>query len=185
MVLFHNPGEYRSITVRLAPGVALPPAVRTTWERYFPRHLFAPFQLEERVASFYEREQTQLAIVRLAALTALAIGCLGLYGLVAFIAQRRAREIGIRKVFGARPWQIMASFVGEFAGLLAVAFMVAAPLTGWLMQRWLDQFATHISLRPWLFGVGLAGTATLTLLTIGYRTLRAAWAPPARALRAK
>ena len=185
MVLFHNPGEYRSITVQLAPGTALPPAVRTTWERYFPRHIFAPFQLEERVASFYEREQTQLAIVRLAALTALAIGCLGLYGLVAFIAQRRAREIGIRKVFGARPWQIMASFVGEFVGLLAVAFVVAAPLTGWLMQRWLDQFATHISLQPWLFGVGLAGTATLTLLTIGYRTLRVALVPPARALRAK
>jgi putative ABC transport system permease protein len=53
------------------------------------------------------------------------------------------------------------------------------------MQRWLDQFATHISLQPWLFGVGLAGTATLTLLTIGYRTLRAALAPAAPALRAK
>jgi putative ABC transport system permease protein len=185
MVLFHNPSEYRSITVQLAPGAALPPAVRTTWERYFPRHLFTPFRLDERVASFYEREQAQLAIVRLAALTAIAIGCLGLYGLVAFIAQRRAREIGIRKVFGARPWQIMASFVGEFAGLLAVAFVVAAPLTGWLMQRWLEQFATHISLQPWLFGVGLAGTATLTLLTIGYRTLRAALAPAAPALRAK
>jgi cell division protein FtsX len=185
MVLFHNPSEYRSITVQLAPGAALPPAVRTTWERYFPRYLFAPFRLDERVASFYEREQTQLAIVRLAALTAIAIGCLGLYGLVAFITQRRAREIGIRKVLGARPWQIMASFVGEFAGLLAVAFVVAAPLTGWLMQRWLDQFATHISLQPWLFGVGLAGTTMLTLLTIGYRTLRAALAPPARALRAK
>jgi cell division protein FtsX len=185
MVLFHNPGEYASITVQLAPGVALPPAVRTIWDRYFPRHLFTPFRLDERVASFYESERQQLAIVRLAALAAIAIGCLGLYGLVAFMTQRRAREIGIRKVLGARPWQIMASFVGEFAGLLVLAFAVAAPLAGWLMQRWLGQFATHISLQPWLFGVGLAGTAALTLLTIGYCSLRAALAPPARALRAK
>lgn len=137
------------------------------------------------MASFYEHERAQLAIVRLAALTAIAIGCLGLYGLVAFITQRRAREIGIRRVLGARPWRLMASLVGEFAGLLLLAFGLAAPLAGWLMQRWLGQFATHISLQPWLFGVGLAGTAALTLLTIGYRSLRAVLVPPAQALRAK
>jgi len=185
MVLFHNAGENRAFTVQLAPSAALPPAVRTAWERYFPQYLFTSFRLDERVASFYERERTQLAIVRLAALTALAIGSLGLYGLVAFITQRRAREIGIRRVLGARPWQLMASLVGEFAVLLLLAFALAAPLAGGLMQRWLGQFATHISLQPWLFGVGLAGTAGLTLLTIGYRSLRAALAPPARALRAK
>jgi putative ABC transport system permease protein len=187
LVLYTNRNEYRALALRLAPdlGGVVPPAVRAIWHRYYPNQLFSSTRLDEAVAGFYERERQQLAIVRLAALTAIAVGCLGLYGLIAFLAQRRAREIGIRKVFGARPWQIMASFVGEFAGLLVVAFLVAAPLAGWLMQRWLAQFDTHIGLSPWLFGAGLAGTAALTLLTIGYLTLRAALAPPAPALRAK
>jgi hypothetical protein len=186
-VLYSSRGEYETLALRLAPsaGDSLPPAVRAIWHRYYPQHLFSVTRLDDVLTGFYGRERQQLALVRLAAGTAIAIGCLGLYGLLAFLVQRRAREIGIRKVFGARPGQIVASFGGEFLGLLLVSFGVAAPLTSWLMQQWLGQFETHIRLSPWLFGAGLAGTALVMLLTIGYLTLRAALAPPAPALRAK
>ncbi|MGI4875619.1 MAG: FtsX-like permease family protein [Janthinobacterium lividum] len=186
-ILYTSRGEYNTLALRLAPGVgdSLPPAVRTLWHKYYPNHLFSATRLADVEAGFYGRERQQLALVRLAAGAAIAIGGLGLYGLLAFLVQRRAREIGIRKVFGARPWQIMAAFGGEFAGLLLVSFGVAAPPTGWLMQRWLGQFDTHISLSPWLFGAGLGGTALVLALTIGYLTLRAALAPPAPALRAR
>ena len=186
-VLYTSRGEYRTLALHLAPALAdsLPPAVRTIWNRYYPHQLFSVTRLTTVETDFYGRERQQLALVRLAAGTAIAIGCLGLYGLLAFLTQRRAREIGIRKVFGARPGQILASFGGEFLGLLLVSFVVAAPLTGWLMQRWLGQFETHIRLSPGLFGAGLGSTALVMLLTIGYLTLRAALAPPGPALRAK
>lgn len=186
-ILYTSRGEYNALALHLAPirGDSPPPAVRAIWNRYYPNQLFSVTRLTTVEADFYGRERQQLAIVRLAAGTAIAIGCLGLYGLLAFLVQRRAREIGIRKVFGARPGQIMASFGGEFLGLLLVSFAVAAPLTGWLMQRWLGQFDTHISLSPWLFGAGLGGTALVLALTIGSLTLRAALAPPGPALRAK
>jgi putative ABC transport system permease protein len=186
-ILYTNRGEYRALALRLDPstGDSLPPAVHAIWNRYYPNQLFSATRLEDVEEGFYGRERQQLALVRMAAGTAIAIGCLGLYGLLAFLVQRRAREIGIRKVFGARPGQIMAAFAGEFAGLLAVSFGVAAPLTGWLMQQWLGQFNSHIRLSPWLFGAGLGSTALVMALTIGYLTLRAALAPPAPALRAK
>jgi putative ABC transport system permease protein len=186
-VLYTSRGEYNTLALRLAPnlGDSLPPAVRAIWHRYYPHQLFRVEHLADVEVGFYGRERQQLAIVRLAAGTAIAIGCLGLYGLLAFLVQRRAREIGIRKVFGARPWQIMAAFGGEFLGLLAVSFMVAAPLTGWLMQQWLGQFAMHIRLSPLLFAAGLGSTALVLGLTVGYLALRAALAPPAPALRAK
>jgi putative ABC transport system permease protein len=186
-ILYTSRGEYRALALRLAPGAgdSLPSAVRAIWSRYYPNQLFSATRLEDVEEGFYGRERQQLALVRLAAGTAIAIGCLGLYGLLAFLVQRRAREIGIRKVFGARPGQIMAAFAGEFTGLLLVSFGVAAPLTGWLMQRWLEQFDSHIRLSPWLFGAGLGSTAFVMALTIGYLTLRAALAPPAPALRAK
>jgi len=186
-VLYSSRGEYHTLALRLAPsaGDSLPPAVRRIWNHYYPNQLFSVDRLATIEADFYGRERQQLAIVRLAGGTAVAIGCLGLYGLLAFLVQRRAREIGIRKVFGARPGQIMVLFGAEFGGLLLVAFGLAAPLTGWLMQRWLAQFETHISLSPWLFGAALASTALVVALTIGYLTLRAALAPPGPALRAK
>jgi len=186
-ILYTNRGEYRALALRLDPsaGDSLPPAVRAIWNRYYPSQLFSATRLEDVEEDFYGRERQQLTLVRLAAGTAIAIGCLGLYGLLAFLVQRRAREIGIRKVFGARPGQIIVAFAGEFAGLLLVSFAVAAPLTGWLMQRWLGQFDSHIGLSPWLFGAGLGSTALVMALTIGYLTLRAALAPPAPALRAK
>ncbi len=186
-ILYTNRGEYQALALHLAPsaGNSLPPAVRALWHRYYPNQLFSNKRLENVLNGFYGRERQQLALVRLAASAAIAIGCLGLYGLLAFLVQRRAREIGIRKVFGARPGQIMAAFAGEFAGLLAVSFGVAAPLTDWLMQQWLGQFNSHIRLSLWLFGAGLGSTAFVMALTIGYLTLRAALAPPAPALRAK
>jgi cell division protein FtsX len=186
-ILYTNRGEYRTLALRLAPdrGDSLPPAVRTLWNRYYPHELFSVKRLAAVEADFYGRERQQLALVRLAASVAIAIGCLGLYGLLAFLVQRRAREIGIRKVFGARPWQIMTAFGTEFLGLLAVSCIVAAPLAGWLMQRWLAQFATHIRLSPGLFLTGLGSTALVLALAIGYLALRAALAPPGSALRTK
>ncbi len=187
MILYTNQVEYQSLALRLASGTGHSPlpAVRAIWHRYYPHQLFSVRRLEDVEAAFYRRERRQLAFLRLASGAAIAIGCLGLYGLLAFLVQRRAREIGIRKVVGARPGHIIAAFAGEFAGLLAVAFGVAAPLTGWLMQQWLGQFSAHIRLSPWLFEAGLGCTALVMVLTTGYLTLRAALAPPGPALRAK
>ena len=186
-ILYSNRGEYNALALRLAPGRAdsLPPAVRAIWQRYYPHQLFRVTRLAAVETGFYGRERQQLALVRLAAGAAIAIGSLGLYGLLAFLTRRRAREMAVRRVFGARPWQLMAAFGGEFLGLLAASFAVAAPLTGWLMQRWLGQFNTHISLSPWLFGAGLGATALGLALPIGSLTWRAAVAPPGPALRAK
>jgi ABC-type antimicrobial peptide transport system permease subunit len=116
---------------------------------------------------------------------AVGIGCLGLYGLISFIAAQKEKEIGVRKVLGATTQQIMSIFSREFTTMVIIAFVLAAPLSAYVMSLWLENFAYRVPLGWTMFASGIIVTMVIAFLTIGYKSLRAAAANPVEALRSE
>lgn len=158
-------------------------ALRVIGERFDPDHPFEFNSLDVRLADFYTSERQVRSVIGAAALLAILIACLGLFGLAAFMAERRTKEIGIRKVLGATVGQIVRLLTGEFAWLVGIAFVVASPLAYLAIRWWLQDFAYRapVSLSVFL----LAGGASLLLavLTVSYQSIRAALADPVKSLR--
>jgi ABC-type antimicrobial peptide transport system permease subunit len=156
--------------------------LETAWTAAFPEYVFEYKFLDESIANFYESEQVFSVVVQSFAGVAIVIGCLGLMGLVSFMAEGKTKEIGVRKVLGASVWQILSMFGLEFMKLLSIAFVLAAPVAYIVMSGWLEEFAYRISIGPGVFAGAIGLTMTIALLTVGYRAIRAATANPADAL---
>ncbi|HST36056.1 MAG TPA: ABC transporter permease [Allosphingosinicella sp.] len=178
---------------RLQPGWLLirysgaPAAVRErierVWKRIAPDAPFEAAFADDQVRELYAPEAARAQIFAAFALLAVVIGCLGLYGLAAFTAERRTKEIGIRKVLGARTRDIVRLLVWQFGRLVLVANVIAWPVAWWTMRGWLDGFDLRIALGP-LFFVG-AGALALAIAvgTVAGHALRVARAHPIHALR--
>lgn len=179
--------EYNTYAVKLNMNNirTVMPALERTWNSAFPDKLYEYQFLDESIASFYEMEAIMLKLVRAFSFIALFVGCLGLYGLVAFMVANKTKEIGIRKVLGSSIAGILWIFGKEFARLIIIAFFIAAPITGVLMDRWLRNFKFHITPGPWLFLLGLLIIVVLAACTIGYQSVRAALANPVKSLRSE
>jgi ABC-type antimicrobial peptide transport system permease subunit len=116
---------------------------------------------------------------------AILISCLGLFGLAAFTAQRRQKEIGIRKVVGASVGRIAVMLSTEFLRLVIIAIVIAFPLSWWAMSEWLQGFAYRIDIGAIVFLEAAIGVTLITVLTIGYQAIRAALANPVKTLRSE
>jgi putative ABC transport system permease protein len=114
---------------------------------------------------------------------AIFIACLGLFGLINYAAQQRIREIGIRKVLGARVSQIVAMLSKEYLGLVSIAMLIGFPVAWWAMQRWLESFAYRIQIHWWIFLVAGFTTLAIALITVGLQAIKAALANPATSLK--
>lgn len=180
----HRAYNYGALHTTDQFGPAQERAVRRIWAGYFPQYVFDSYWLDKRISLFYKYEQRQLQLIGFAAGIALIIGCVGLYGLIAFLTSRRARELAIRRTLGATTTELVWLLGQEFLVLLVMAFVVATPVANELMNRWLAPFAHHIELSADLFLLSFGLIALVTLVTVGYRTLRAALTNPAWALRA-
>lgn len=154
------------------------------WSVTFPNAVFTYEFVDDHIARFYEQDYITLRMVEVFTLIAVFIGCLGLYGLAAFMAANRTREIGVRKVLGAGLHQILWLFGKEFTRLLLLAFLVAAPLGWYAATRYLEQFKYHITPGPAIFLLTLAGTGLVAVCTVGYLSVRASLANPVKSLRA-
>ena len=157
--------------------------LRSVGERFDPDHPFEYNFLDERLADFYASERRVRRIFSAAAALAILIACMGLFGLAAYAAERRTKEIGIRKVLGATAAGLVGLMTTDFARLVGVAFVLAAPLSYLAMHFWLQDFAYRTSI-GWitLFGAG-AIALLLATVTVGYHALRAATADPVESLR--
>ncbi|HTE30161.1 MAG TPA: ABC transporter permease [Chryseolinea sp.] len=159
--------------------------IESVWKEIYPEGIYNAIFMEDSLAKNYALEQLVFkGFTAFSALT-IIIGCLGLFGLLSFVTLRKTKEVGIRKVLGSSEWQIMGLFGKEFAVLVVVAFSLATPLCYYWMDQWLSDFAYHINLSWWMFGVGLLITLVIALCTISYHTLRAAMANPVEALRSE
>lgn len=157
--------------------------IETCWNAAFPDFLYSYQFLDERVVRFYQEEQKTAQLFRVFSGTTIFIGCLGLLGLVSFMAARRTKEVGVRKVLGASVGNILMLFGKEFALLILIAFAVAAPAAYYVMNGWLQDFAYRIQVGAGVFALALGITALIAALTVGYKALRAALANPVESLR--
>jgi predicted permease len=155
------------------------------WKELYPDEEFKYTFLDESIAGFYEAEQRSAKLVSTATGIAIFISCLGLFGLAAYTAQTRTKEIGIRKVLGASISGIVALLSKDFLKLVLIANGIAWPLAWWGANKWLEEFAYQINVSPWLF-IGSGVVALLiALLTVSYQSIKAALMNPVKSLRSE
>ena len=177
-----NYGSY-AVKINMKNIRTILPALEKKWSSMNPGKIYEYQFLDERIAEFYETEETMLKLIRAFSLIAILIGCLGLYGLVSFMAAQKTKEIGIRKVLGSSVTEILWIFGKEFSILIVAAFVVAAPVAWWLMNAWLRDFKYHIQIGPLIFILAIGITMAIAMCTVGWQSLRAALANPVKSLR--
>jgi putative ABC transport system permease protein len=157
--------------------------VQALYQSYNPGYQFDYKFLDEDYQAQYVAEQRVALLSRYFAGITIVISCLGLFGLAAFTAERRRKEIGIRKVLGASDFRIIYLLSGDFTKLVLAAIVIALPVAFVIAKYWLDSFVYRISLEPWyFFSAGLAALL-ITWLTIGVQAVKAATTNPIKSLK--
>ena len=174
-----------AVKVDMADMKATLSAMKNVWAKVYPENVYKYDFVDDRIAKFYERDRVILNLVQVFAGIAIVIGCLGLYGLVSFMAAQKTREVGIRKVLGASVQSIVWLFGKEFTRLLLVAFVVAAPLGWWVMNNWLENFPYRINIGAGIFMLTVLVNMSVVALTVGYKSVKAALSNPAQSLRSQ
>jgi len=149
----------------------------------YPYYIYDLNFLDERIESFYHTELIISQLFKVFAFLAIFISCLGLYGLVSFMAMQKTKEVGIRKVLGASVQSIVYMFSKEWTVLLGAAFLISAPLGYYFMHQWLNGFYYHVSLGLGVFVSAMGFSVIITWVTVGYKAIRAAIANPVDSLR--
>jgi len=183
--LIYRPDVFYMASVKIQPanmGKTIA-AIDKSWSGLFPEYVFGYEFLDDHIAAWYRQEQKEYTAFKLFSGIAILIGCLGLYGLVAFAAAQRIKEVGIRKVLGASLTDIVVLFSKEFVVLIAVAFVIAAPVSYYVMHNWLQSFAYQISIGANIFVVAILTSFVIAAITIAYQALKAAVANPVKSLR--
>jgi len=157
--------------------------LRDTWNRFMPGQPFEYSFLDERFNNVYRAEQKIGEIFGSFAVLAIFVGCLGLFGLAAFVAEQRTKEIGIRKVLGASISSIITLLSKEFAILVGIANLIAWPAAYFIMKKWLEDFAYKTALSPWTFLAAGMAALLIALITIGYQSIKAALANPVNSIK--
>jgi putative ABC transport system permease protein len=139
--------------------------------------------LDDEINRRYWAEQTMGTMANYATFITIFISCLGLLGLASYVAERRTKEVGIRKVLGATMSGIVGLLSREFVILVAIAAMVASPAGYFVMDKWLQHFAYHIDIGIWTFLLAAGIALIITIVTVSYQAIRAALANPVDALR--
>jgi putative ABC transport system permease protein len=159
--------------------------IEKTWNATYPEYVYSFQFLDDKIAGFYEQENQLSQLYKIFAGIAIFISCLGLYGLVSFMAVQRTKEIGIRKVLGASAGSIIYLFSKEFILLIVVAFAIAGPLGYYFMHEWLNNFSFRITIGAGVFVITVAASIAIAWLTVGFQAIKAALANPIKSLRAE
>ncbi|MCE6991405.1 FtsX-like permease family protein [Dyadobacter sp. CY323] len=185
VTIVHDLGHTTMAVLTLSPAhpQTTSKAIEKVWDEIMPHQVYKADHLDELLGSFLDMERLLAGFVQAFALIAMAMSCLGLYGLVTFMADGRAREIGVRRVLGARTVQLLWIFGREFGRLIIIGFLIAAPLGWWLTGSWLQQYAHRITSGVWPLAATLGITALITALTVLGHALKAAMQSPVKYFR--
>lgn len=187
IILHYHPEDFSVASIKIQAqdmGHTLK-VIQDQWTTYFPNELFTYSFMDEKIAELYRAEDKIFQIFQVFSAIAIFIGCLGLYGLVSYMAVQRTKEVGIRKVLGASVVSIVMLFSKEFIQLITLAFLIASPLAWYLMNNWLQDFTYHITIGIGVFSIAIAFSITIALLTVGYKSVKAALANPVKSLRSE
>ena len=176
---------YQTVNLKINPGAQKKILAYTEklWNEAFPDHVYEYRFLDETIANFYSQENQLSMLYKIFAGIALFISCLGLYGLVSFMAVQRTKEVGIRKVLGATAGNIVYLLSKEFTLLIIVAFVISAPIAYYIMYQWLQDYTYRISLDAYIFLLAIIGSIVIAWITVGHRAIKAAIANPVKSLR--
>ncbi|MFK7831732.1 MAG: FtsX-like permease family protein [Winogradskyella sp.] len=158
-------------------------SIEETWKSIMPGDPFEYYFLDELFNNQYQAEEQFESLFMSFALLAIFISCLGLLGLAAYSTIQRKREIGIRKIIGASVGSIVNLLSKEFIKLVAIAFVVSAPIAWYLMHSWLEDFAYKINIKWWMFVVAGLGSMVIALVTVSFQAIKAATSNPLKSLR--
>ncbi len=160
-------------------------SIEHLWNNAFPDNLYEYQFLDTKIAAYYKSEEQQSDLCKIFAGIAIFISCLGLYGLISFMALQRTREVGIRKTLGASVSSIVYLFSKEFTVLILLSFAISAPVGWYFMNKWLMDITYRITLGPGIFLLAIAVSIVIAWLTVGYKAVSAALANPVNSLRSE
>jgi putative ABC transport system permease protein len=157
--------------------------IEATWKKIIPHYPYEFQFLDEHFARLYENDKKVSKVVSILASLAIVIACLGLFGLASYSAERRVKEIGIRKVLGASVINVVTLLSKDFIKLVVIANLIAWPLAWLMLSRWLQDYAYHINLNLWFFVLAGVVSFLIALITISSQTFKAARVNPVKNLR--
>lgn len=186
-ILQYQPGNLVGVYAKVSPAQteAFVTASQMLWKQYETALPMEYHFLDDQIALNYDKENRAKRLFDAFAFITFFISCLGLFGLATHSAERRVKEVGVRKVLGASVGQIAGLLSKEFLTLVVLAMLVAVPLVYLGMSKLLQYFAYRIALSGWLFFVTCAAAALMAMLTVGIQTVRAASANPVKSLRSE
>lgn len=184
-VLPADRGDFVNVCTAVEPGSfnATLAAMEKIWHELAPNTPFEYTLLSDSVGRQYESDERVLAMVTTFTLIAIIISCLGLYGLSVYIAERRVKEIGIRKVLGASVTSIVSMLSKDFLRLVLLAFVLSVPIGYLLMEKWLQRFAYHVDVGATVFAISGLVSVGIAWTTIGFESTKAAMGDPVKSLR--
>jgi len=159
--------------------------IETAWKQRIPERPFNYHFLEDDYNKLYLSEQKISALFGVAAGLAIVLACLGLFGLAAFTTVKRTKEIGIRRVLGAKISSITLLIAKNFLELIGIAILIAIPLAWWAGNKWLQDFAYRIPVETYIFVIVALVTCLLALCTVSYHSIKTAIANPVKSLRSE
>jgi putative ABC transport system permease protein len=179
--------DQRVVAIKLAAGNPQEAIrqVEASWRKIAPKYPFTYEFLDQVYDNLYKAEQKQRTILGIFAGIAILVACLGLFGLAAFTAEQRTKEVSVRKVLGASVGNVVVLLSKDFVKLVGVAIALAVPLAWYLMHRWLEDFVYRISIGPGVFLLAGGIAVGIALLTVSYHAIRTALSNPANTLRSE
>jgi len=176
---------YRNISIKLKSGNTAQTLnyIETTFKRMFPVQPYEYNFKDEQNAQQYESEAKWKQIITFGALLTIFISCIGLFGLATLSAEKRIKEIGIRKVLGASATVIAGKLSTDFLKLVLLAAIIASPVAWWTMNMWLQNYPYRINVNLWMFGFAALLVVLIALITVSFQAIKAAIANPVKSLR--
>lgn len=185
LMMLDNPYGGLIIKTKTAEMADLIESIQAKWQAFDVEEPFSYGLLDELYNETYLAEQNMGTILKIFGFLTILVACLGLFGLVTFTAEQRVKEIGVRKVLGADVFQIVSILSKDLMLLVVISFIIAFPLGFYLMDKWLQGFAYKIDIQWWVYIVAGVSTLAIALLTVSFKTVKAALANPVQSLRSE
>ena len=157
--------------------------LESKWKSFAPATPFDYSFLDNVIDALYRSEQRMGAVFGIFTSLSIFVACLGLFGLSVYTAERRTKEIGVRKVLGASVQSVVALLSKDFLNLVLISTVIAFPVAWWAMNKWLDNFVYRISMAWWMFVAAGLGALFIALVTVSFQAIKAALANPVKSLR--